>query len=85
LLTSTGGEDAHGPAETEGDLTMPAGHASQGQGQSQTLAKVTAFLCCVVAVGLLIASVFYPSAARAGQKAATPTPPITLTAIFTRP
>jgi hypothetical protein len=60
---------------------MPAGHDTQTEGRSQTLAKVAAFVCCTIAVGLLIASVLYPSAARAGQQTAKPAPTLTFLAM----
>lgn len=61
---------------------MPAEHVSHTNGRGQTLAKVAAFVCCVIAVGLLIASVMVPSAARAGQHLAKPTPTVTLPALL---
>jgi hypothetical protein len=41
--------------------------ASNAEGRSQTGAKALALACFVIAAGLLIASLFIPSPARAGK------------------
>jgi hypothetical protein len=65
LLTLSIGPDADGSTLIHEVRMSPAG--SQDRGHGQMLAKAAAFLCCVVAVGLLIASMLIPSPARASQ------------------
>jgi hypothetical protein len=43
----------------------------QNDAKTRSVGKWVALLCCAIAVGLMIASLVYPSAARAGLKAKT--------------
>jgi hypothetical protein len=50
--------------------------AAHPNGRSSLTAKVAAGLCFAIAAGLMIASLMYPSPARAAQKVAAGTAPL---------